>query len=142
MPRYATIMGIMVMASVGLPLTVNFVGEFLSLAGFYQISHTMTILAGTSIILGAVYMLTLYKKSFFGEVTNEANKNLKDLNGKESMALWTLVLVTVWLGVYPKPVLGPINTSVESLVTFMHKKAITDEAKATIRPTVIKREAE
>ncbi len=141
MPRYATIMGIMVMASVGLPLTVNFVGEFLSLAGFYQISHTMTILAGTSIILGAVYMLTLFKKSFFGEVTNEANKSLKDLDGKESMALWTLVFVTVWLGVYPKPVLGPINTSVESLVSFMHKKAITKEAKETIRPTVIEREA-
>jgi len=142
MPRYATVMGIMVMASVGLPLTVNFVGEFLSLAGFYQISHTMTILAGSSIILGAVYMLSLYKKSFFGEVTNEANKNLEDLNGKESMALWTLVLVTVWLGVYPKPVLEPINTSVESLVSFMHKKAITKEAKETIRPTVVKREAE
>jgi NADH-quinone oxidoreductase subunit M len=142
MPRYATIMGIMVMASVGLPLTMSFVGEFLSLAGFYHVSHTMTILAGTSIVLGAVYMLTLYKKSFFGEVVHEKNKNLKDLNGKESMALWSLVLVTVWLGVYPKPVLEPINTSVESLVSFMHKKAITDEAKKVIKPTVIKREAE
>jgi NADH-quinone oxidoreductase subunit M len=86
-------------------------------------------------------MLSLYKKSFFGEVTKEENRNLKDLNGKESMALWTLVLVTVWLGVYPKPVLEPINTSVESLVSFMHKKAITEDAKAIIRPTVIEREA-
>ncbi len=137
MPKYATIMGIMVMASVGLPLTVNFVGEFLSLAGFYEISHTMTILAGTSIILGAVYMLSLYKKSFFGDVTKEENKKLKDLNGRESMALWTLVLVAVWLGVYPKPVLEPINTSVESLVSFMHKKAITEEAKKVIKPTVM-----
>ena len=87
-------------------------------------------------------MLSLYKKSFFGDVTNEENKNLKDLNGKESMALWTLVLVTVWLGVYPKPVLEPINTSVESLVSFMHKKAITQEAKDIIKPKVIEREAE
>jgi len=142
MPHYATIMGIMVMASVGLPLTMSFVGEFLSLAGFYQISHMMTILAGTSIILGAVYMLSLYKKSFFGEVVHEKNKNLKDLDGKESMALWTLVLITVWLGVYPKPVLEPINTTVESLVSFMHKKAITKEAREVIKPTVIKREAE
>jgi NADH-quinone oxidoreductase subunit M len=141
MPRYATIMGIMVMASVGLPLTVNFVGEFLSLAGFYQISHTMTILAGTSIILSAVYMLTLYKKSFFGEVTNEANKNLKDLNGKESMALWTLVLVTVWLGVYPKPVLAPIDNSVKALVSFMKEKAQTPEAKERIVVSTTRKEA-
>ena len=141
MPQYATIMGIMVMASVGLPLTMSFVGEFLSLAGFYQISHTMTILAGTSIILGAVYMLTLYKRSFFGEVVNEKNRDLKDLDGKESTALWILVLVTIWLGVYPKPVLGPINTSAEALVSFMHKKAITAKAKEIIKPVVVKKEA-
>jgi len=87
-------------------------------------------------------MLSLYRKSFFGDVVHEKNRDLKDLDGKESMALWSLVLVTIWLGVYPKPVLGPINTSVESLVSFMHKKSITDEAKEVIKPTVIEREAE
>ncbi len=129
MPHYATIFGIMLMASVGLPLTMSFVGEFLSLIGFYKVSHTMTLLAGMGIILGAVYMLNLYKKSFFGEVTNSANKNLKDLDGRELTALIPLVLVVVWLGIYPKPVLGPIDVSVKNLVSFMQNKAQTEEAK-------------
>ncbi len=132
MPKFALIYGIMLMASVGLPLTIGFVGEYLSLMGFYRISPILTILAGTSIIMGAVYMLNLYKKSFFGPVTNDANKVLKDLDGKETAALVPLVLIVVWLGVYPKPVLGPIDNSVKALTTFMHEKAKTPEAKATI----------
>ncbi len=132
MPHYATIFGIMVMASVGLPLTINFVGEFLSLLGFYKQSHMLTLLAGTAIIVGAIYMLAAFKKAFFGTVTNEANKGLKDVNKRELLALVPLVIVTAWLGVYPKPVLEPINNSVESIVTLMHEKAITEEAKSRI----------
>ena len=133
MPKYAVIFGIMLMASVGLPLTIGFVGEFLVLLGFYQVSPVMTILAGTSIIIGAIYMLTVFKKSFFGPVTNEANKTLKDLNAKETMSLIPLVLIVVWLGIYPKPVLGPIDTSVKAMLEFMDEKAITQEAKDMIR---------
>ncbi len=129
MPAYATIFGIMLMASVGLPLTIGFVGEFLSLLGFYKISPVMTILAGTSIILGAVYMLRVYKEAFFGPLTNEKNKNLPDLNAKELTSLVPLVLVVIWLGIYPKPVLEPIDNSVKSMLELMEKKAITKEAK-------------
>ena len=132
MPRYATIFGIMMMASVGLPLTINFVGEFLSLMGFYQQSHMLTLLAGTAIIVGAIYMLSAYKKAFFGDVTKEENKELPDVNKKELVALVPLVILAVWLGVYPKPILEPINNSVESVVQLMHEKAITPEAKAAI----------
>jgi len=132
MPKYAVIYGIMLMASVGLPLTIGFVGEYLSLAGFYKVSPVMTALAGTSIILGAVYMLNLYKRSFFGPVTNEANKKLNDLDGKELAALVPLVLIVIWLGIYPKPVLVPIDNSVKALTSFMHEKAQTKKAKATI----------
>ena len=132
MPRFATIFGIMMMASVGLPLTINFVGEFLSLLGFYQQSHILTLLAGIAIIVGAIYMLAAYKKMFFGEVTKEENKNLPDVNKRELIALVPLVIITVWLGVYPKPVLGPINTSVEAVVQLMHEKAQTPEAKKRI----------
>jgi NADH-quinone oxidoreductase subunit M len=137
MPRYATIFGIMMMASVGLPLTINFVGEFLSLLGFYQQSHTLTILAGTAIIVGAIYMLAAYKKMFFGEVTNEENKNLPDVNKRELIALIPLSIITIWLGVYPKVLLGPINNSVESVVQLMHDKSTTDEAKSRI-PNLVK----
>jgi NADH-quinone oxidoreductase subunit M len=132
MPRYATIFGIMMMASVGLPLTINFVGEFLSFLGFYQQSHMITLLAGTGIIVGAIYMLAAYKKAFFGNVVKEENKNLPDVNKRELVALIPLVIITVWLGIYPKPVLEPINNSVEAIVQLMHDKSISDEAKSRI----------
>jgi len=132
MPIFAVIFGIMLMASVGLPLTIGFVGEFLVLLGFYQISPIATILAGTTIIIGAIYMLTLFKRTFFGPVTNEANKNLPDLDTKEMTALIPLVAIVIWLGIYPKPVLAPIDTSVKALLSFMHEKAQTPKAKETI----------
>jgi len=132
MPIYATVFGIMLMASVGLPLTIGFVGEFLVLLGFYHVSPIATILAGTTIIIGSVYMLTLFKKSFFGPVTNEKNKNLKDLNARELTALLPLVAIVVWLGIYPKPVLEPIDRSVKQLLVNMEYKARTVEAKETI----------
>lgn len=138
MPRYATIFGVMLMASVGLPLTINFVGEFLSLLGFYKQSHMLTLLAGTAIIVGAIYMLSAYKKMFFGEITKDENRNLPDVNKTELLALIPLTIVTIWLGIYPKPVLEPISKSVESVVELMHEKAITPEAKAAI-PNISKR---
>jgi NADH-quinone oxidoreductase subunit M len=133
MPSFATIYGIMLMASVGLPLTIGFVGEFLSLMGFYRIDWVITLIAGSGIILGAVYMLTLYKRSFFGEVTNDENKKLKDLDGKELTALIPLVVLVVILGVYPKPLLGPIDMSVKKMIMLMDKKVITQEAKDTLQ---------
>jgi NADH-quinone oxidoreductase subunit M len=120
------------MASVGLPLTIGFVGEFLSLMGFYRIDWVITLFAGTGIILGALYMLTLYKRSFFGEVTNEENRSLKDLNGKELSALIPLVILVVLLGVYPKPILGPIDLSVKKMIQTMDNKVVTKEAKDLI----------
>ena len=133
MPKFAIIFGVMLMASVGLPLTFGFVGEFLVLLGFYKVSPMMTILAGTSIILGAVYMLRVMKLAFFGPLDNEENKKLKDLNARETWSLIPLVAIVIWLGVYPKPVLGPIDHSVKALLTFMDEKAITQEAKDMIR---------
>jgi NADH-quinone oxidoreductase subunit M len=133
MPKYAVIFGVMLMAAVGLPLTIGFVGEFLVLLGFYQVSPVMTALAGTSIIIGAVYMLTVFKRSFFGPVSKEENKNLKDLSATETWSLIPLVAIVIWLGIYPKPVLEPINNSVNAMLVFMDEKAITAEAKDIIK---------
>jgi len=141
MPKYAVIFGIMMMGSVGLPLTIGFVGEFLSLLGFYAQSHTMTILAGTAIIVGAIYILSAYKKIFFGKLTNEKNKDLKDVNKTELYALVPLTALVIILGVYPKPILEPIDNSVSSLVKLMHEKSITEEAKSAIPNIVIEEEA-
>ncbi len=141
MPKYALIFGITLMASVGLPLTIGFVGEYLSLAGFFKVSPTLALLGGFSIILGAVYMLSLYKKSFFGPLDKEENRKLKDLNSREIAALVPLVAIIVWLGVYPKPVLVPIDNSVKALVSFMEQKAQTPEAKKIIHVSRSTKEA-
>ena len=132
MPKYATIFAIMLMASVGLPLTIGFVGEFLSLLGFFKVSPTLTVIAGLTIILGAVYMLVMYKKTFFGPLTNEANKNLEDVKGKELVALIPLLALVVILGVYPKPILDPVNKSVSQLVEVMQIKAVNPSTKTKI----------
>jgi len=129
MPLYATVFGIMLMASVGLPLTIGFVGEFLSLLGFFAVSPLLTGLAGTTIILGAVYMLVLYKKTFFGPITNPINNQLKDLNSRELTALVPLVLLVVYLGVHPKPILEPVDNSVKQLVQVMYLKSIDPVSK-------------
>ena len=132
MPIYAAIFGVMLMASVGLPLTIGFVGEFLSLLGFFKVSPVLTLLAGLTIILGAVYMLVLYKKTFFGPVTNEKNKKLEDAKGRELVALVPLVALVVILGVYPKPILKPVDSTVSHLVQVMEMKAQNPSAKAQI----------
>ena len=132
MPLYATIFGIMLMASVGLPLTIGFIGEFLSLLGFFAVSPLLTGLAGTTIILGAVYMLVLYKKTFYGPITNPINEKLKDLNSRELTALIPLVLLVVYLGVHPKPILGPVDNSVKQLVQVMYLKSTSPTTKAKI----------
>ena len=133
MPRFATIFGIMLMASVGLPLTIGFVGEFLSLLGFFKVSPFLTALGGTGIILGAVYMLSLYKKSFFGPITKEENKILPDINKREATALIPLVLIVVWLGIYPKPILEPINKSVKNMINLMEAKSYKEDTKIFLK---------
>ncbi len=132
MPKYATIFGIMLMASVGLPLTIGFVGEFLSLLGFFKVSPVLTLIAGLTIILGAVYMLVLYKKTFFGPITNPKNETLEDAKGRELVALIPLVALVIILGVYPKPVLEPVNTSVKHLVEIMKLKAQNPTSQAQL----------
>lgn len=132
MPRLATIFAIVLMGSVGLPLTIGFVGEFLSLLGFFKVSPYLAGLAGFTIILGAIYMLVLYKKIFFGPITNSKNENLKDANGRELFALIPITALVIILGVYPKPILTPIDTSVKHLVEIVELKAQKEESKIKI----------
>ncbi len=132
MPVFAVIFGIMLMASVGLPLTIGFVGEFLALLGFFVVSPTITILAALTIVLGAIYMLVLYKKTFFGPITKPINETLQDIKGRELFALAPLVFIVIFLGIYPKPILEPVNNSVNQLVQEMYIKAGEPITKAKI----------
>ncbi len=133
MPRYATIFGIMMMGSVGLPLTIGFVGEFLSLVGFFKTSPTLTLLGGTGIILGAIYTLNLYRESFFGVLKHEANKVLDDLSYKELAALVPLTALVIILGVYPKPLLEPIDKSIKDTLILMQEKAVKSQSKKALK---------
>ncbi len=127
MPNYAAIFGVMMMASAGLPLTMGFVGEFLSLLGFFAISPIISGIAGISIIVGAIYMLHLYRKVFYGELKNEKNFKLKDLDKREMIALLPLVVIVIWLGIYPKVLLEPINKGVENMLNIAHLRVVDEK---------------
>lgn len=142
MPNYAAIFGIMAMASAGLPLTMGFVGEFLSLLGFFQVSPIMAGIAGISIIVGAVYMLHLYRRAFFGKVVKEENARLLDLDKREWSALLPLAVIVIWLGVYPKPILEPINKSVENVIAIMQSRIVTQEALHFFGLTMLQEQSE
>lgn len=116
MPKYAVAFMIFTMASVGLPVTSGFVGEFLILIGLFQVSTIFTFIAATGVVLGAAYMLLLYKRVVFGEQKNEDVKTMKDLNKREIAIFAPLILLVFWMGIYPSTFLKPIAPSVENLI--------------------------
>jgi NADH-quinone oxidoreductase subunit M len=106
MPVYATITLILFLASMGLPLLNGFIGEAMILLGAYAANKVWAYIAVSGIVLGAAYLLWLYQRVFWGPITNEANRNLPDLNLRELATLVPLVILCFWIGVYPKPVLA------------------------------------
>ena len=126
MPLCTLGFGVMLMASVGLPLTSTFVGEFLSLLGFFAISPVLTLVALSTFVLGALYMLMLFTRAFLGE-TPARNLAVSDLNAKERCSIALLVLVVVWLGINPNPILKPLDSSVSHLLEKMERKARNTE---------------
>ena len=128
MPLFAALYLIVLFASIGLPLTIGFVGEFLSLLGFFKYSPLLTTIAVLTIVLSAIYMLNMYKQAFFGRLKN-INSNLKDIYGRELVALSSLVIVILYFGIYPKIILEPLNISVTNHLQIMETKAIKIETK-------------
>jgi NADH-quinone oxidoreductase subunit M len=117
MPVYAFVFMIMMLASVGLPGTSGFVGEFLALTGAFQVSTWAALLSTSGIILGATYMLYLYRRVIFGELVREDLKNILDLNLREKLIFAPMVVVVLWMGIYPKPFLDVFAASSGALVT-------------------------
>lgn len=101
MKVYAVLTMLMVLSSVGLPGLNGFAGEFLILMGTFKAAPVMAILAGTGVILAACYLLRMVEKTFFGQLDNEENKTLKDLNPREIFTLVVLAVFSLWMGVYP-----------------------------------------
>jgi NADH-quinone oxidoreductase subunit M len=116
MPVYAAIFMVFTMASVGLPGTSGFVGEFLVLTGTFQASTWAAALASTGVILGAAYMLYLYRRVIFGKLVKDDLKDMPDLDWREKLIFAPLVIATLWMGIQPKPVLDMMGPTVQAVV--------------------------
>jgi NADH-quinone oxidoreductase subunit M len=116
MPLYATAFMVFMLASVGLPGTSGFVGEFLVLLGVFQANIWVGILAATGVVLGAVYMLYLYRRVVFGELTKDDLKDILDLNWREIAIFVPLIVLVLWMGIYPKPFFEVMDASVANLI--------------------------
>src|ERR671918_622133 len=116
MPIYATVFMLFMLAAVGLPGTSGFVGEILVLLGVFQINSWVALLAATGMILGAAYMLWLYRRVIFGGLERKDLLALKDLHANEVVAFAPLVLLALLMGIYPSFFLAPMEASVNNLL--------------------------
>jgi len=116
MPGYAAVFLAMAMTAIGLPLLAVFISEFLAMRGAFEANPVWAGWAGLGIILNAGYMLWLYQRMFFGEITNDKNKLLPDLNVREWAYMLPLVIMSLWIGMYPGPFLRYIEKPVNAVV--------------------------
>jgi NADH-quinone oxidoreductase subunit M len=116
MPMYAACFMIFTLANVGLPGTSGFVGEFLTLLAAFKYNTWLAIFATTGIILSAAYALWLYRRVVFGALTKDSLKDIMDLSPREIAFLAPLVILTIFFGVYPKPIFDVTRASVAHLV--------------------------
>jgi NADH-quinone oxidoreductase subunit M len=139
MPVYATIFMIVTLSSIGLPPLNGFVHEFLILVGAFQANAWWGIIAATGVVLGAIYMLWMLQRMFFGEITNEKNAALKDLSLREVLVFLPLIVMIFWVGIYSKPITSRMEPAVNQFVEQMtmyrsamnaREGAVADEARA------------
>ncbi|PWC55860.1 NADH-quinone oxidoreductase subunit M [Azospirillum sp. TSO22-1] len=116
MPKYAIVFGFMTMASVGLPGTSGFVGEFLVLLGAFQDNTWVAALAATGLVLGAAYALWLLRRIVFGKLVKADLKAMYDMNIREIAVFVPLVIVVLWMGIYPTSFLKITSASVDNLI--------------------------
>jgi len=113
MPVFATFFMIVTLSSIALPGTNGFVGEFLILVGTFKANPVYGILGATGVILAAAYMLWMFQRVMFGAITHEENRRLKDLNTREIVTLIPIVVMIVWMGVFPKFFFKKMDLSVQ-----------------------------
>ena len=141
MPIFATIFLLVTLSSIGLPGLNGFVGEFMVLLGSFiseSFSIVYAILATTGVILAAIYMLWMFQRVMFGTLDNPKNQDLKDLSLREIVVLVPIVVLIVWIGVYPKPFLSRMEKSVNHVLT---QSKSTAAVKNPVPTTVLKEES-
>ncbi|EJF88719.1 NADH-quinone oxidoreductase subunit M [Bartonella tamiae] len=120
MPKYAVAFLVFTMANVGLPGTSGFIGEFLTLIGVFQVNTWVAVFATTGVILSAAYALYLYRRVVFGPLDKESLKTLLDLSPREKFILYPMIILTIFFGIYPTPILTTTASAVEALVNQLH----------------------
>ena len=129
LPKYALVFAIFMLGAVGLPGTSGFVGEMLVLLGAFQKNFLVAILASIGIVLGAAYMLWLYKRVIFGKLEKKELTELKDLNFSEATMLFLLAGLTLFFGFYPNLILDTIHVSVDKLINDYQMSLILNTVK-------------
>jgi len=130
-PLLATFFLIIGLASIGLPGTNGFVGEFLILLGAFKAHWEYAAVAVTGVIFGAAYFLWYYERSMFGPLV-EGVQGLADLNGREIVIALSLTIMIFWIGIYPAPFLNMMNGSVQAIVDRLDRGAVVAEAVAEV----------
>ncbi|MEI8177766.1 NADH-quinone oxidoreductase subunit M [Aestuariivirga sp.] len=131
MPLYAFTFMVFTMANVGLPGTSGFIGEFLSLMGAFKASTWVAFFATTGVILSAAYALWLYRRVVFGKLTKPALMKLPDMTPRELAMLLPLILLTIFFGAYPGPILNLFGPTVESIIKPLNEAAAAAHLLAT-----------
>jgi NADH-quinone oxidoreductase subunit M len=135
MPVYAAIFLIMTMSSIGLPTLNGFIGEFLILQGVFVASKVWAAFAASGVVLGAAYMLYLYQRTMFGKVENPKNERLLDLDNREFATFAPLLVLAVWIGIYPAPFLRRLESSVQHIVVRVSPQYAAKYAECNPTPT-------
>ena len=128
MPKYAIVFMVFTLGALGLPGTSGFVGEFLILMGTFKKSFLVATIASLGVILGAAYMLWLYKRIIFGEIINNEIKSMIDLKKFEILILFSLVIPIIFFGFYPEPLINSIEVSVGNLLDIYNTNIQTNLA--------------
>ncbi|UCG51540.1 MAG: NADH-quinone oxidoreductase subunit M [Candidatus Latescibacterota bacterium] len=134
MPVYATIFMIVTLSSIGLPSLNGFVGEFLILLGAFKAKALYAVLAATGVVLGAIYMLWMYQRVFFGSIKHAANETLKDLNLREIVVFVPIIVMIFFMGIYPKPFLSRMEPAVEKFVAGVTERRTAMDQKTDVIP--------
>jgi NADH-quinone oxidoreductase subunit M len=122
MPVFTAIFLIITLASIGLPGTNGFVGEFLILLGTFRSNVTYAVIGTFGIVLAAIYMLWMVQRVFFGELTRDENRQLRDINWRERLIALPLIIAVFWIGIYPQTFLRKIEPSVRNLVQTVEQR--------------------
>jgi NADH-quinone oxidoreductase subunit M len=112
-PVFSAVLLVITFSSIGLPGLNGFVGEFLILVGAFAVAPRWTATATTGVILGAIYMLWMYRRVILGPLTNPENEKLQDLGAREQIILAPILALVVFMGVYPQPFLQRMQPAVE-----------------------------